>query len=295
MFYKFFSLIFWIALENDAILNYDKYYKDIFYIALCDRSIISKILFWRQEMFNYCICEKCGDAVEKGESYKIYYNCQKKGWMGECWLSTTTGFFLNPYRTSRCKLYDGPKYLCKKCRDEKSTISWLQTNSCPESKENTIEEDDLGIDDFMAIDPEEEIKDIEVERYKRLREGDMEVFNVYLDYLFLHRGTNYKYCIDELNKIIKNAPEYKKLIISELLKHEEKRIWKHNHEEEVTNLDYYILVIIDKNYPELTDEGEISEFIIKKCKSINQKTKKKSKKLFKKYRLNKCCIRKNGI
>jgi len=246
-------------------------------------------------MFNYCICEKCGDVVEKGEEYIIYYNCQKKGWMGDCWLRPTTGFFPNPYRTFRCKLYDGPKYLCKKCRDEKSTISWLQANSCPESKENTIEDNDLVIDDFMAIDPEEDIKDIEVERYKRLREGDVEIFNVYLDYLFLHRGTNYKYCIDELNKIIKNTPEYKKLIISELLKHEEKRIWKYNHEEEVTNLDYYVLEIIDKNYPKLTDEGEISEFIIKKCKSINQKTKKKSKKLFKKYRLNKCCIRKNGI
>ena len=226
-------------------------------------------------MADKCICTRCGKEENYAEFYSVMYRCKKEG-QCEC-----------------CKLYDGPKYLCRKCINEPNINSWLSKNRCPKSRK------DVGLLGNEILQAEGEFvcnavwdleaawKKEEAEIFRTIREGDISVIDDNLDYLYYKdiSKESIERRVGVLGRIMKNVPEHKNKIICELLKLEDKISFI---KEEKPLLDYCILEIIEENYTELTNEEEISEYIIRRQKSISLKTKKKSKKLIKKYGLKKC-------
>ena len=134
----------------------------------------------------------------------------------------------------------------------------------------------------VEMEEAESLKNISI----AIRGGNTEIIDFWLNLSYFNDerpGYDIAYCVEYLGKIIKNVPEYKNKIISELINHQEITLFK---QKQFAILDYYILKLIDENFSELNNEGEIFEYIIKKQKSVYKKTRKKSKELFKKYMAN---------
>jgi len=109
-----------------------------------------------------------------------------------------------------------------------------------------------------------------------------EIINDYLKCLYDEKISNAVYTAECLKYIIKNKPEYREKIVSELLLHRKKTLYNEKHE---ALLEYGFLEIFEENYSELLNKNIISAFILEKKDSISSKTKKKSRELIKKYGL----------
>ena len=205
------------------------------------------------------ICKKCG---KEDVHYLIRNNCQK-------------GEPCEFYGLYKCEQYTGPDFLCYKCGNESNTISWLTVNSCHESGAYTS---------LIAYQSgmEKDVDELEIDKWM-LKKGNMERIDNQINGFYDYENPNWAaLCIIHLERIIEAVPEYKNRIISKVLKHEEGVSFN---KKQGALVDFFILELLENIYPELTDEKEISDYVLKKQKSINRKTKKLSKKLIKKYGL----------